>query len=174
MLTILLLISIIFLIIFAILWALIINSFWTAKMEKIYQQETQIWQVLRDFNSIKLIRVNAKPEMNEVLNDFLGIEREFYLPPGLLVAMSSLESNYCTSRLAVKNKNCFGINHGLKKYNSFQASARDAARIITLDPRYSKFQKSGYQDIDALGRVWAEDPLWATKIKWIIENLKVD
>ncbi|MCK9578725.1 glucosaminidase domain-containing protein [bacterium] len=104
---------------------------------------------------------------------FMNVAKFYNLPSTLLLAMAIQESDLCLSNLAQKNNNCFGILGGEMNFKSYYDSAISAARIITTDKRYKEFQDSDFTDLTALGKVWSEDPKWAKKVKFIIDDFQI-
>jgi len=97
----------------------------------------------------------------------------------LLKAMGLLETydpiNKLECALVQEENNCYNLKDGkggyIEEFDSWQDSIDYTVQLIKYDPRYKEFQDSGYQDIDALGKVWATDPEWANKIRNILGRL---
>ena len=99
---------------------------------------------------------------------FSKIGESYGLDPKLLPAMAQLESQMC-EKIIPNTNNCFGYNKGFQKFNSYEEGAGVVARQITTSPYYEDFQRTG--SIDDLGKIYAEDPLWATKVKRIMKQV---
>lgn len=141
---------------------------------------------------------NLHPFLREVLPHALTVHRQSGIPASVMLAQAALESGYGQSQLAQQGKNLFGVKAGAswkgptlslptleyvngapvkvqarwRKYSDYAESFRDLARVY-YNGRYDEalaYRRQPAEFITRAGRVYATDPLYASKVLSIISR----
>lgn len=104
------------------------------------------------------------PNMRWIASIVVSWSDSYGTDPYLVVAIGSLESGYFRS---CYYSNCFGHrgNSGYIRYGSMEEGVKAATKLLGNKLYAGK-------NIEAIGRIYAEDPSWSAKVTTIYNNIE--